>query len=118
MVHLGRWSVLGVRVCLKWIGWDPNKAIAIGEWSNCGDGRLKGFYCSDKTCFSLKQEIEFLVPVSNGYLYQHRVGEMLMYAKRQDDDDKTPSISLLECSSTSTYEHNPFRPIAYKMNCS
>ena len=33
----------------------------------------------------MEQEVEFLVPVSTGYLYWHRVGEMGDNAKRQDD---------------------------------
>ena len=31
MVHLERWSVYGVRICLQWIGWELNKAIDIGD---------------------------------------------------------------------------------------
>ena len=35
VIGLGSWNML--------IGWDPNKAIDIGEWSICGGGRLKRF---------------------------------------------------------------------------
>ena len=37
---------LGVGIFLQWIGWDPNKAIDIGEWSICGGCRLMRFYSS------------------------------------------------------------------------
>ena len=40
----------------------------------------------------MKQEVEFLVPESNGYLYWHRGGEMRENAKSQNDDDRTPLI--------------------------
>ena len=40
----------------------------------------------------MEQEVEFLVPVSNGYLYQHRVGEMEEKAKRQYGDRRMGSI--------------------------
>ena len=45
MVHLGRWSVQGVRILLQWIIWESNKAIDIGELSICGGGGLERFYC-------------------------------------------------------------------------
>ena len=35
-----------------------------------------------KICFSVEQEVDFLAPVSNGYLYQHRAGELGENAKR------------------------------------
>ena len=44
---------------------------------------------------SLEQEVEFLVPVSNGYLYQHRIGEMGEIETRQDGNHKMPLTSLL-----------------------
>ena len=40
--------------------------------------------------------MEFLVPVSNGYLYQHRVGEMGDNVKRQDGDDRMLLTSLFK----------------------
>ena len=40
--------------------------------------------------------MEFLVPVSNGYLYRHRVDEMGENAKRQYGSDRKLSISLLK----------------------
>ena len=40
----------------------------------------------------MEQEVEFLVLVSNDYLYQHRVGEMGENAKGQDGDDRMLSI--------------------------
>ena len=43
-------------------------------------------------CFSMEQEVEFLVPVSNGYLYQVRVGEMGEKAKGQDGDYRMMSV--------------------------
>ena len=44
----------------------------------------------------MEQEVEYLVPASNGYLYnKHRVGEMEENAKRQDGEDKMLSISHL-----------------------
>ena len=39
--------------------------------------------------------MEFLAPVSNGYLYQRRVDEMGENAEGQDGDDRMPSISIL-----------------------
>ena len=46
--------------------------------------------------FSMEHEVESLVPVSNSYLYQHRVGEMRENAKGQDGDHKMLSISHLK----------------------
>ena len=37
-----------------------------------------------------------LVPVSNEYLYWHRVGEMEENAERQDDSDRMLLISILK----------------------
>ena len=45
MVHSGRWSVYGVQISLWMMVWDPNKAVAIGMSSICGDGRLERLYC-------------------------------------------------------------------------
>ena len=48
--------------------------------------------------FSMDEEGESLVPVSNGYIYRCRVGEWRMEdnEKRQDGSDKTLSISILK----------------------
>ena len=43
----------------------------------------------------MKQEVEFFIPVRNGYLYRHRVGEMGENAKRQYGGDKKLPISIL-----------------------
>ena len=42
----------------------------------------------------MEQEVEFLVRVSNGYLYCHRVGEIGENAKRQDGDNRMFSINF------------------------
>ena len=39
---------------------------------------------SGENCFSMEQEVESLVPVSNGYLYWHRFDGLGENAKRQD----------------------------------
>ena len=44
----------------------------------------------------MEQDVKYLVPVSNGYFYRHRVGEMEENAKRQDGGDRTLSISILK----------------------
>ena len=44
----------------------------------------------------MEEEVEFIVPVLNGYLYQHRVGEMGENAKREDGSHKMLSISILK----------------------
>ena len=44
----------------------------------------------------MEQEVESLIPVSNGYLYQHRVGEIRENTKRQDGDHRMSVISLLQ----------------------
>ena len=36
----------------------------------------------------MEQEVEFLVKVSNGYLYGHKVEEMGKNTKRQDGGDR------------------------------
>ena len=46
-------------------------------------------------CFSMEQEIKFMVPLSNGYIYRHRVGELGENAKRLNGINKMLSISLL-----------------------
>ena len=33
------------KYCYNGIGWDPNNAIDIGEWSIYGCGWLERFYC-------------------------------------------------------------------------
>ena len=43
----------------------------------------------------MELEVQSLDPVSNGYLYRHRVGEMRENAKRQDGGDRRVLISLL-----------------------
>ena len=43
----------------------------------------------------MEQEVESLVPVSNGYIYRYRVGEMGENAERQNGSDRMPSILLL-----------------------
>ena len=44
----------------------------------------------------MEQEVGFLVPVPNGCLYWHRVGEMGENGKRQDGGDKALCISVLK----------------------
>ena len=44
----------------------------------------------------MRREVESLVPVSNGYLYKHRVGEMGENAKRQKSGDRMLLISFLK----------------------
>ena len=51
--------------------------------------------------FSLEHEVEFLVPVSNGYVYQHRVGEMGENVKGQGGSKKMMSMSIFK--STNLY---------------
>ena len=46
--------------------------------------------------FSMEQEVGKLVPVSNGYLYRRRVGEVGENAKIQDGNPRILSISLLK----------------------
>ena len=45
--------------------------------------------------FYMKQEVEFAVSISNGYLYGHRLSVMGDNANRQIGADRTLSISLL-----------------------
>ena len=40
----------------------------------------------------MEQEVEFLVPVSNGYLYLHIVGEIGENAKRQEGGNRMAYI--------------------------
>ena len=51
---LGKWLLRGLEYQYNSIGftidWDPNKAIDILEWLNCGGGRLERFYCIQKHC--------------------------------------------------------------------
>ena len=42
----------------------------------------------------MEQDEEYLVPVSNAYLYQHRVGEVVENAKIQDGCGKALLILL------------------------
>ena len=44
----------------------------------------------------MEQEIESLLPESNGYLYRQRVGEMEGNAKSQNGSDETLSISIFK----------------------
>ena len=44
----------------------------------------------------MKQQVEPLVSVPNGYLYRCRVSEMGENAKRQDGSNKTLSILILK----------------------
>ena len=44
----------------------------------------------------MDQEVELLVPVSNDYLYQHRVGEMGENAKRHNGGYRMSLISILK----------------------
>ena len=48
----------------------------------------------------MEQEVESLVPESNGYLYQHRVGEMGENAKRQGKF----ALSGVKCSVPMFFE--------------
>ena len=52
----------------------------------------------------MKQEVEFIVPVSNGYIYRHRVGEKGENVKREVSGDKTPSISPLKSIKLHVYK--------------
>ena len=51
---------------------------------------------TSENCLSMEQEVEFLVPISNGNLYWSRVGEVGENAERQDGDHRMLSISLLK----------------------
>ena len=52
MIHLGRWSIYGVRISVREIVCDRNKAIDIREWSIFGGGQLERFYCIYSDLFS------------------------------------------------------------------
>ena len=45
-----------------------------------------------ENCFNMEQEVEFLVPVSNGYPIGHTVGGMGESAKIQDGENRRLSI--------------------------
>ena len=49
-----------------------SRAGSKGEWQRC------------LNTFSVEQEVEFLVPVSTGYLCQHKGGEMGDNGKRRE----------------------------------
>ena len=42
----------------------------------------------------MEQDVEFLAPVSNGYYYWHRVGEMGKNAKRQDGRENAADFNF------------------------
>ena len=44
----------------------------------------------------MEQKVEFLVPVSNDYLYRQRVGEMEENAKSQEGGNKMLSVLILK----------------------
>ena len=44
----------------------------------------------------MEPEVEYLVPVLNGYLYWHRSGEMEENATIQDGSNRKLSISLIK----------------------
>ena len=88
-------------------GWNPARQVPVTAYTVEGGGGhwIKGspHTCSSdekecslngaQNCFSLEQEVEFLIPVSNGCLYRHSVGEN---AQRQDGGDKAQSVSILK----------------------